>query len=210
MFIAPAIYPIVDVEVCRQRGLEPLELAAAYLRGGARVMQLRWKDHGSGAMLNVARRMAALATPFGAALVVNDRADVARLARAAAVHVGQDDLTVEDACAVAGPGVAVGVSTHDRAQVDAALAGPAAYVAVGPIYGTATKDTGYEARGLDLVRYAAGRGKAVVAIGGITLDHVPELVAAGAMGLAVISDLVGAGDPEARVRAYVDMLGSVR
>lgn len=173
-------------------------------------MQLRWKDHGSGAMLNVARRMAALATPFGAALVVNDRADVARLARAAAVHVGQDDLTVEDACAVAGPGVAVGVSTHDRAQVDAALAGPAAYVAVGPIYGTATKDTGYEARGLDLVRYAAGRGKAVVAIGGITLDHVPELVAAGAMGLAVISDLVGAGDPEARVRAYVDMLGSVR
>jgi thiamine-phosphate pyrophosphorylase len=101
------------------------------------------------------------------------------------------------------------VSTHDAAQVDAALDGPAAYVAVGPIYGTATKDTGYTARGIELVRYAARRGKPVVAIGGITLDRVPELLDAGATALAVITDLLSTGNPEQRTRDYIDAFNRI-
>ena len=90
--------------------------------------------------------------------------------------------------------------------MDEALDSAADYVAVGPVFGTATKETGYTARGLDLVRRAAGRGKPVVAIGGITLDRAPEVIAAGAGSVAVITDLLSGGDPESRVRDYIRAL----
>lgn len=208
MFDTPAVYPIIDVDTCRRRALEPLACAEGCLAGGARVLQLRWKDAGSGALLDLARRIVAAGRPFGAAIIINDRADVALLAGAAGVHVGQEDLAVDDARGVAHQGLAVGLSTHDTGQVDRALAGTADYVAVGPVYGTSTKETGYTARGLELVRYAAGRGKPIVAIGGITLERAREIVGAGARGLAVISDLLATGDPEARVRQYIDALAS--
>ena len=192
--------------MCAARGLDPAALAAACLRGGARWLQLRQKRSGSARFLELTRAVVSAARGFDGAVIVNDRADIARMAGAGGVHVGQEDLTVEDVLGVAGEGVLVGVSTHDAAQVDAAIAGPAGYLAVGPIYGTSTKDTGYTARGLDLLRYAAGRGKPVVAIGGITLDHVDELVAAGASALAVISDLLATGDAEGRIRQYVNRI----
>ena len=192
--------------MCAARAIDPVALAGACLRGGARWLQLRQKTSGSARFLELTRRVVSAARAFDGAVVVNDRADIARMAGAGGVHVGQDDLPVDDVLSVTGGGVLVGVSTHDEAQVDAAIAGAAGYVAVGPIYGTSTKDTGYTARGLDLVRYAAGRGKPVVAIGGITLDHVDELVAVGASALAVISDLLATGDPEARVRQYVNRI----
>ena len=192
--------------MCAARGIDPRALAGACLRGGARWLQLRQKTGGSGRFLDLARGVVSAARAFDGAVIVNDRADIARMAGAAGVHVGQDDLSADDVRRVAGEGLAIGLSTHDTAQVDAAIAGPAGYVAVGPIYGTSTKNTGYTARGLDLVRYAAGYGKPVVAIGGITLDRVDELVAAGATALAVISDLLATGDPESRVRQYVDRI----
>ena len=101
-----------------------------------------------------------------------------------------------------GPGAVVGVSTHDRDQVDRALDSSATYVAVGPIFSTTTKETGYEARGLDLIRHAAGRGRPVVAIGGITLARAADVADAGAWGLAVISDLLADGDVAGRVRDF--------
>lgn len=143
------------------------------------------------------------ARPYAAAVVVNDRADLARMAGAAGVHVGQDDLPVEDVRAVLGGEAIVGISTHDQAQIDAALGSTASYIAVGPIFGTATKDTGYGARGLDLVRYAARGDKPVVAIGGITLERAPSVFDAGAASVAVISDLLVGGDPEARARRFL-------
>jgi thiamine-phosphate pyrophosphorylase len=138
-------------------------------------------------------------------VIVNDRADIARMADANGVHVGQEDLEVEAARAVVGEHAIVGLSTHTREQVDAALSTSASYVAVGPIFTTATKDTGYDARGLDLVAYAAGRGKPIVAIGGITLERAPDVIAAGAAAVAVISDLL-TDDIERRVRAFVSAL----
>jgi thiamine-phosphate pyrophosphorylase len=138
--------------------------------------------------------------------VINDRADIAFAAGTRAVHVGQDDLPPSAARIVLRTGW-IGVSTHDRAQIDEALgSGASDYIAVGPIYQTATKNTGYAARGLDLVRYAAGRGKPVVAIGGITLERAPEVIAAGASSVAVITDLLVTPDVETRVREYLSML----
>ena len=208
VFANPFVYPIVDVDVCHSRRLDAAALAHACLRGGARVLQVRQKGGGSAAFLDLARRVVHRGLEFDATVIVNDRADLAKLAGAAGVHVGQDDLDVEDARRVGGVELVVGVSTHDAAQVDLAAAGSATYIAVGPVYGTMTKDTGYAARGLELVRYAASRPKPVVAIGGITLERVAELLEAGARGLAVISDLLVTGDAEQRIREYAAAIDS--
>jgi thiamine-phosphate pyrophosphorylase len=200
------IYPIVDVDVCRMRGVDARDTAAAFINGGATILQVRQKSGGTADFLDIVRH--AVAVSGGrASVIVNDRADLAAIAGAAGVHVGQHDLPLEAVLAIAGAANVCGISTHTREQVDEAVAGPAAYIAVGPIFRTGTKVTGYDARGLDLVRYAAGRGKPVVAIGGITLDRAPEVISAGADSVAVISDLLSEGDPAARVARYLDALG---
>jgi thiamine-phosphate pyrophosphorylase len=204
----PVLYPIIDPDVCRARGVDPVAVARACLAGGARVLQLRCKAAPSGAFLALADELVLAARTAGAEIIVNDRADIARLSGAAGIHVGQEDLSVDDARAIAGPAAIVGLSTHDRRQVDEALAGSATYVAVGPIFGTATKETGYTARGLELVRFAAGRGKPIVAIGGITLERVGLVVEAGASAVAVIGDLLIDNDPEARTRAFLARLAT--
>jgi thiamine-phosphate pyrophosphorylase len=141
---------------------------------------------------------------------VNDRADVARLAGAGGVHVGQDDLPAERARAIVGDRAVVGVSTHTVEELDAALTQPVSYVAVGPVFGTSTKATGYGALGLERVRAAAERsrrrGIPLVAIGGITLETAGDVLRAGASSVAVITNLLSDGDPESRVRAYIQRL----
>jgi thiamine-phosphate pyrophosphorylase len=204
-FGLPFLYPIVDTDVCRARGLDPVGVAEAYLAGGARVLQLRQKGGSSASFLQLADSLVSLARPVGALIVINDRADIARLSGAGGVHVGQDDLTPTDVRKVAGADSVVGLSTHDERQIDAALGADATYIAVGPIFGTATKETVYSARGLDLLGRATGRGKPVVAIGGITLERAPEVIAAGAASVAVIADLLS-GDPETRVKAFLERL----
>ena len=199
----PALYPILDVDLCRGRGLDPLAVLDAFLAGGARFLQLRDKSSSSAARLALADTVCARVHAAGGRLIVNDRPDIARMCGADGVHVGQDDMSVEDARRVVGDQAMVGVSTHDEAQVAAAVKTSASYLAVGPIYGTATKDTGYSARGLALVRHAAARAqRPVVAIGGITLERAPEVFAAGAASLAVISDLLRE-DPATMVRRFL-------
>ena len=205
------LYAILDADVARARGLDPLALARAFFAGGARFVQVRAKSLPSGPYLELCEAVVGAGAPLEALVIVNDRPDVARLAGAAGVHVGQDDLPVEAARRVAGPHALVGLSTHDPAQIAAGATTSADYLAVGPVFGTRTKATGYEAVGLDLVRHAvaAGGGKPVVAIGGITLDTAARLIAAGASSVAVISDLLATGDAEARVREYVLLLESI-
>ena len=134
---------------------------------------------------------------------------LARLSGAAGVHVGQDDLPVASARAQLGENAIVGTSTHTVEQIDRATQEPATYVAVGPVFGTATKDTGYTPVGLERVTEAArlARGLPVVAIGGITLDTARAVLDAGASCVAVIGDLLAGGDPRARVAAYARALG---
>jgi len=204
------LYPIIDTTLCRERAIDPVALAQACLRGGAEWLQVRGKDDSSASFTILTDRIVAAAHDAGRKVIVNDRADIARLCRADGVHVGQTDLPVAGVRGIVGPDAIVGLSTHDRAQVDAALATDATYVAVGPIFSTATKATGYTARGLDLVSYAAGRGKPIVAIGGITLETAPSVLDAGATAVAVIGDLLGSGDPASRTRAYLQSLARDR
>ena len=204
--LLPRLYAILDVRLCRDRGLDPLAVLDAFLAGGATLVQLRDKSSPTAARLALADAAVVRAHAAGARIVINDRADIARLSGADGVHVGQDDLSVADVRAIVGGDAIVGLSTHDEAQVEAAAATSATYLAVGPTYATATKDTGYSARGLDLVRYAVPFGRPVVAIGGITLERAPEVIAAGAASVAVISDLLADGTPAARVRSFLASL----
>ena len=153
-----------------------------------------------------------MAVAYDAAVIVNDRADLARLSGAAGVHVGQDDLPPAAVRAVVGADAIVGYSTHDITQIEAAAREPVTYVAIGPVFGTRTKNTGYEAVGLEMVRTAhrLAQGRPVVAIGGITLETAASVLDAGATSVAVISDLLAGGDPRARVAAYVQRLAQNR
>jgi thiamine-phosphate pyrophosphorylase len=215
------LYVVCDAAACARAGWSLFDFAAACLDGGARLLQLRAKDLPSRDLLALADRIVARAHASGAQVIVNDRADIATLSGADGVHVGQDDLAPADVRRVVGHEAIVGFSTHTPAQIDAALLEPLTYVAVGPVFGTTTKETGYAAVGLALVRHAAAvierhtaaaAGRApipLVAIGGITLDRAPDAIAAGATSVAVISDLLATGDPASRVRAYLDRLACV-
>jgi thiamine-phosphate pyrophosphorylase len=152
----------------------------------------------------------AAAEPYGAVVLVNDRPDIALMSHAAGVHVGQDDLPPAVARRLLGTTAVVGCSTHTNEQIDEAAAEPVNYVAIGPVFGTRTKDTGYGAVGLAQVAAARqrSRGLPVVAIGGITLETAPSVWAAGASSVAVISDLLGGGNPAGRVRAYLEAAAS--
>ena len=204
----PRLYAIVDAAVALAAGYDPPALARAYLEGGARLIQLRAPGVGSSRLLAWSRAIVADAAACGGRLIVNDRGDVALLADAGGVHLGQDDLPVEAVRALLGPERIIGLSTHDAAQLADALARPVDYVAIGPVFETTTKTTGYAAVGLQAVGETRARAGArpVVAIGGITLDRAPGVIAAGASSVAVISDLLADGDPADRVRRYVDML----
>jgi thiamine-phosphate pyrophosphorylase len=203
------LYAIVDVEVAARAGWAPADLARAFIAGGARLLQLRAKTLDSGPFLDLAREIVEDAHAAGATVIINDRADIARLAAADGVHVGQEDLSPRDVRRVTGDTLAVGLSTHTPEQIDAALNEPISYLAVGPVFPTSTKDTGYDRVGFALVRQAADRAQAIevplVAIGGITLASAARVIEAGARSVAVISDLV-TEDPEARVRQYLAAL----
>jgi thiamine-phosphate pyrophosphorylase len=209
------LYAILDHDLAQAAGWTLPALARAYLQGGARLLQVRMKSVGASALLSACEAIGPDAAACGATLVVNDRADVARLVAGAGVHVGQDDLPPALVRRIVGHEVLVGLSTHSVAQVEAALAEPLDYLAVGPVFGTRTKDTGYQAVGLELVRYAAAAVRRaaragqpplpVVAIGGITLATAPSVFEAGATSVAVISDLLVGGDPVARVQEYLGL-----
>jgi thiamine-phosphate pyrophosphorylase len=204
----PPLYAIVDAEVASLAGWTVPALARAYLAGGARFLQLRAKHASGRELLAWADEIGTDARRHDALFVINDRADIALMAGVPAVHVGQDDLSVEAVRRVLGADALIGLSTHTIAQIDEALRQPIAYLAVGPVFGTQTKETGYEAVGLELVRHAASRAGAVpvVAIGGITLERAASVVAAGASAVAVITDLLTTNDATARASEYVATL----
>src|SRR5690242_7458629 len=201
---------IVDTGVAERAGWTPEDLAASYLEGGARLLQVRAKGVPGARFLHLATAIVRLAHAAGAAVIVNDRADLALLSGADGVHVGQDDLTPTAVRAVAGDRAMVGLSTHTPDQLDAALLSPVTYVAIGPVFATATKDTGCAPVGLRGVTDAAGRAarrhRPLVAIGGITFSSAPDVIRAGAACVAVIGDLLATGDPASRVRAYLERL----
>lgn len=189
------LYAILDTDLLAARELAPLDVCDVWLAGGLDLIQLRAKGMASGPMLVLAEALLQRTRAAGARLIINDRADIAAMCGADGVHVGQDDLAPEDVRRLLGERAIVGVSTHTHAQVETAVTKRVSYVAVGPVFGTHTKQTGYNAVGLDFVQRAAvvvhGAGLPLVAIGGIDATRGPSVVHAGADAVAVISDLVG-------------------
>jgi thiamine-phosphate pyrophosphorylase len=196
MRLPHGIYAIVDGGARRS----PLELVAAFVDGGAAVVQLRLKDAGAGELLRIAREARKICA--GRSLfLVNDRPDVARLCEADGVHLGQDDLPLAEARKVLGPTALIGISTHSDAEIAAAQA--ADYIGFGPVFRTLSKPgaTLPPPHGIEGLRRAVRlSGVPVVAIGGITIANVAEVVAAGAHCAAAIAELCAAPDPEAAVR----------
>jgi len=171
------------------------DFLAAAIRGGVDIVQVRERSLSDGRLLEALAEARVVTAAHGVPLGVNDRPDLAVLAGADFVHVGQDDIPVDAARRF---GLPVGLSTHAPAEIDAARSD---YIAVGPVHATPTKE-GRPAVGLDLVRYAAANARLPwFAIGGIDASNVAEVVAAGARRVAVVRAVAEAHDPEAAARA---------
>lgn len=196
----PPLYPIIESTLSAGR---PLGLVEALVGAGVQLIQLRDKNSPPAAVYSEAKALVAELAPRGIRLIVNDRPDLAALAGAGGVHVGQDDLPVEAARRICGPSRWVGVSTHNLDQLRRADRTSADYIAVGPIFPTATKTNPDPVVGLELLRAARTlTSKPLVAIGGITAESAEQVYRAGANSVAVIRDLICASDAAVRVREY--------
>jgi len=202
-----SLYPIADASACR----DVLSLTEAILAGGALLVQLRAKDLHSGDLVQLARKVLECTTRAGAQLIINDRADVAQLVGAAGVHLGQEDLPPAAARDILGPRAVIGFSTHNLAQVDAAIAaGAIDYLAYGPVFATTNKRDPDPVQGVAAVRDVRARCPLpLVAIGGITAATLDEVLNAGADAVAVIGAIAKAPDPAAATRALLRKSQSV-
>src|SRR2546427_3579168 len=185
MTVLPRLYAIADASFG-----DPVQLAQSLIIGGAPLIQLRNKKAGAREFLDQVERVLALAPP-DVRIVVNDRVDVARIAGAGGVHLGQADLPPAAARKILGLDCIVGFSTHNLSQALAADKFPIDYIAVGPIFPTSTKQNPDPVVGLHgLTTIAKAVQKPIVAVGGITLEKAAQVVKAGAHSIAVIRDLL--------------------
>jgi thiamine-phosphate pyrophosphorylase len=186
----PRLYPILDTASLDARGMPLVAAAAAFLDGGAGILQLRHKRHWGRALFEEARQIARLCREAGAQFVVNDRADFAMLL-GAGLHVGQDDLPPRDARKLLGADATIGFSSHNVNQLCAAGGEPVDYVALGPVFATASKRNPDPVVGVEEVRRCRGLlEKPLVAIGGITTENALDVLRAGADSIAVIGGLL--------------------
>ncbi|HYR09630.1 MAG TPA: thiamine phosphate synthase [Longimicrobium sp.] len=185
-------------------GRSVADVVRAALRGGAPAIQLRMKDASAREMAEAARALLAETRAAGALLFINDRVDVALAVGADGAHVGQDDLPVAAARRIAPPGFLLGVSAETEELARAAEEEGADYVGVGPVYRTGSKADAGDAVGTErIARVAAAVRIPVVGIGGITIGNAAPVLHAGAAGVAVISAVMRADDPEAATRALL-------
>lgn len=205
------VYAVLDP--ARSRGRPLGELATAAAQGGATLVQLRMKGVTTRDFMDAAHEVAAALAPTGVPLVVNDRVDVALAAAAQGVHVGQEDMPAADARRLLGPDAILGVTVHHPHEADAIEVGTASYAGLGPLFRTESKDPGDPPLGFEGLARLIGHlrrrlpGLPVTAIAGIDHRNAAAAIAAGADGVAVISDIFMADDPEAatrRLRQAVD------
>lgn len=198
------VYPITQAP--NRHGLSHAELAEKFLQGGARLLQVRDKQLPDLVFYQQLLEIANLCRAYDAQFLVNDRVDLALAAKAQGVHLGHTDLPVEAARELLGGDAIIGVSTHTAEQFREAQQRDIDYVAVGPVFPTATKESAYPPLGIETVReLAAASRHPVVAIGGITLENAASLWNNGVHSVAVISDLVNSENPAERVRRYLEI-----
>jgi len=206
--VLPRLYVILDAALITS---SEIDCALSLAEAGVRLLQYRNKSAPARQYLESSRKLAEVLLPQGVTFFLNDRPDVAFLAGATGVHVGQDDLEVEQARQIVGRDKLVGVSTHNLEQFERAAASSADYIALGPIFSTSSKANPDPVVGLDLLRKArALTDKPVVAIGGISLERAAAVIEAGADSVAVISGILGALDPAQRARQYIETLAAAK
>lgn len=194
----PRLYAIADASFA-----DPVEAARALFDGGVRLLQVRNKTSNAHELLEQVERVLQFA-PAGAAVFVNDRADIARLAGAAGVHLGQTDMPAAAARRVLSHDQLLGLSTHSLEQALEADTLPVDYIAVGPVFPTSTKLNPDPVLGIKgLAEICGAVHKPVVAIGGIRLENAREVFQAGAQSIAVIRDLLSSTDIKARALEWI-------
>lgn len=208
---------MLDIRACRlclvtdrplSRGRPLTEIVAAAARGGATMVQLREKDASTREFLEQARALKALLKPLGIPLVINDRVDIALAVEADGVHVGQSDMPIADVRRLVGDRMFVGLSTSKAEFILAPEAQAADYLGVGPVYAQTTKAGTASPHGPEGFRkLRALTKKPVMAIGGIKASNAAPIIQAGADGLAVVSAIVSADDPEQATREIAALFG---
>ena len=199
----PPIYPITDKKFARKA--THLAIVRELVRGGARLVQIRDKDTPVQDLLMDLRRCVEFCRKHNVLLLVNDRCDLALASGAEGVHLGQEDIPPQAAREILGSARIIGFSTHTLAQVRRSERLPVDYVGFGPIFATTTKQSQYSARNLQGLRRACLRARRpVVAIGGITLERIREVLAAGAASAAVVSAIMCAKDLARQMEALVE------
>jgi thiamine-phosphate pyrophosphorylase len=193
----PSLYAILDPEQIRQRPVE--DVLNELLRAGVKMLQLRAKTLGGKDFLALAQFARSQTEIYNCRLIINDRVDVAMLCNADGVHLGQEDLPLEVGRRLLGNKI-IGISTHNIEQARQAQNGGADYIGFGPMFGSQTKDTGYSARGVEmLTEIRATVTIPIVAIGGINEQNVSQVWRAGADSAAIISDILASRDITAKI-----------
>jgi thiamine-phosphate pyrophosphorylase len=206
--VLPRLYVILDAALITS---SERDCAASLAEAGVRLLQYRNKSAPARRYLTSSRELAETLCRKGVSFFVNDRPDVAFLAGVAGVHVGQDDLDVEQTRRVVGRDKLVGVSTHNLEQFERAVASSADYIAVGPVFSTSSKANPDPVVGLDFIRTVRRlTDKPLVAIGGITLECAASVIEAGADSVAVISGILSSTSPAQRARLYIEVLETAK
>ncbi len=202
----PRVYVILDAETLDRVGMGLVDAALRMRDAGVRLLQLRVKGRDRERVLADTRGLVEALAGSGCQLILNDYADLVGPGGCAGVHVGQGDLDAAAARRVVGAGTMLGVSTHTEAEMKAAAAGPADYVAIGPVFRTRTKADAAPEVGLAGVRMARGlTGKLLVAIGGISVANARSVIEAGADCVAVVGAVFGVGgDAGERARRLLE------
>jgi thiamine-phosphate diphosphorylase len=196
--VLPPLYAILDPE--QTKGRAPESVLRELLEGGAAMLQLRVKTMAPSDFFHLAQRARAETRTHGCKLIVNDRVDIALACHADGVHLGQEDLPLAVGRRLMAAKL-LGISTHNVEQAQEAERNGADYIGFGPMFGTTTKDTGYAARGVDMLRkIRASVRLPIVAIGGINEQNVQQVWQAGADSAAIISDILGADDITAKTK----------
>jgi thiamine-phosphate pyrophosphorylase len=203
------LYLATDAELVGERPL--VDVVAAAIRGGTRMVQYRDKKASTRSMVERARALAELCRKMGAVFLVNDRVDVALAVAADGVHVGQEDMPVALARKLLGPDKLLGVSVHSAAEIHRAEQEGADHVSLSPVFATPTKPDHQTPLGLEGVRALAAVSRVpVVAIGGIQLHNAAQVIAAGARGICVVSAIIAAPDPEQAARRLRQIMEAAR
>ena len=204
----PRLYAILDPD--QTQGRDPGEVIRALLQGGAKIIQLRAKTLSPRDFLDLARATQQQIRRSDGRLIVNDRIDIALACGADGVHLGQEDLPLAAARKLMAEKI-VGISTHDEEQAREAERQGADYIGFGPMFTTTTKQTGYAARGTDMLRLIRNAVEIpIVAIGGIKEENVTQVWEAGADSAAIIGDILSAKQINAKVARIIGLAQTLR